>query len=181
MINRCTHVHALGPFTTHQGVRGRARFRCKAAGARLGIIRPQTTQSRRACVACTFGPRRPASCVTQCQPAQSTHCRGRQVVPHGHASQRIGGPVGSPPNTAAQAPGHDRMRGIVDKHGPTSSIQSSPSGPAVPLRLRHSQCKTLLQGPRHLIIYYLWYFTDVTAYLLKKEVEKIRLQVLFRL
>ena len=29
--------------------------------------------------------------------------------------------------------------------------------------------------------YYLWYFADVAAYLLKKEVEKIRLQVLFRL
>jgi len=29
--------------------------------------------------------------------------------------------------------------------------------------------------------YYFWYFADVVAYLLKKEVEKIRLQVLFRL
>ena len=27
----------------------------------------------------------------------------------------------------------------------------------------------------------LWYFADVAVYLLKKEVEKIRLQVLFRL
>ena len=98
-----------------------------------------------------------ATCVVRhAMPASSEYTlQRRQVVPHGHASQRIGGPVGSPPNTAAQAPGHDRMRGIVDKHGPTSSIQSSPSGPAVPLRLRHSQCKTLLQSPRHLIIYYL--------------------------
>jgi len=32
-----------------------------------------------------------------------------------------------------------------------------------------------------IITYYLWYFTDVAAYLLKKEVEKTRLQVLFRL
>ena len=31
------------------------------------------------------------------------------------------------------------------------------------------------------ITYYLLYFADVAAYLLKKEVEKIRLQVLFRL
>jgi len=45
----------------------------------------------------------------------------------------------------------------------------------------HSQCKTLSQSPKHLITYYLWYFIDVAAYLLKKEVEKIRLQVLFRL
>ena len=45
----------------------------------------------------------------------------------------------------------------------------------------HSQCKTLSQSPRHLITYYLWYFADVATYLLKKEVEKIRLQVLFRL
>jgi len=41
--------------------------------------------------------------------------------------------------------------------------------------------KTLSQSPRHLITYYLWYFADVAAYLLKKEVEKISLQVLFRL
>jgi len=47
--------------------------------------------------------------------------------------------------------------------------------------LGHSQCKTLSQSPRHLTTYYLWYFADVAAYLLKKEVEKIRLQVLFRL
>jgi len=47
--------------------------------------------------------------------------------------------------------------------------------------LGHSQCKTLLQSPRQLITYYLWYFADVASYLLKKEVEKIRLQVLFRL
>jgi len=40
-----------------------------------------------------------------------------------------------------------------------------------------SQCKTLSQSPKHLIIYYLWYFTDVVAYLLKKEIEKIRLQI----
>ena len=45
----------------------------------------------------------------------------------------------------------------------------------------HSQCKTLSQSPRHLITYYLWYFADVAAYLLKKEVEKIRLQVLVRI
>ena len=31
------------------------------------------------------------------------------------------------------------------------------------------------------INYILWYFADVISYLLKKEVEKIRLQVLFRL
>ena len=47
--------------------------------------------------------------------------------------------------------------------------------------LGHSQCKTLSQSPRQLITYYLWYFADVATYLLKKEVEKIRLQVLFRL
>jgi len=47
--------------------------------------------------------------------------------------------------------------------------------------LGHSQCKTLSQSPRHLITYYLWYFADVAAYLLKKKVEKIRLQILFRL
>jgi len=44
-----------------------------------------------------------------------------------------------------------------------------------------SQCKTLSQSLRQLITYYLWYFADVAAYLLKKEVEKTRLQVLFRL
>jgi len=43
------------------------------------------------------------------------------------------------------------------------------------LFLRHSRCKTLSQSPRHLITYYLWYFADVAAYLLKKEIEKIRL------
>ena len=47
--------------------------------------------------------------------------------------------------------------------------------------LGHSQCKTLSQSPRQLITYYLWYFADMAPYLLKKEVEKIRLQVLFRL
>jgi len=47
--------------------------------------------------------------------------------------------------------------------------------------LGHFQCKTLLQSPRQLITCYLWYFADVAVYLLKKEVEKIRLQVLFRL
>jgi len=52
---------------------------------------------------------------------------------------------------------------------------------ALRLTLGHSQCKTLSQSPRHLITYYLWYFADVAAYLLKKEVKKIRLQVLFRL
>jgi len=41
--------------------------------------------------------------------------------------------------------------------------------------------KTLSQSLRQLITYYLWYFTDVAAYLLKKDVEKTRLQVLFRL
>jgi len=45
--------------------------------------------------------------------------------------------------------------------------------------LGHSQCKTLSQSPKQLITYYLWYFADVAAYLLKKDVEKIRLQVLF--
>ena len=45
----------------------------------------------------------------------------------------------------------------------------------------HSQCKTLSQSPRQLNTSYLWYFADVTAYLLKKEVEKIRFQVLFGL
>ena len=49
------------------------------------------------------------------------------------------------------------------------------------LDLGHSQCKTLSQSLRQLIIHYLWYFADVAAYLLKKEVEKIRLQILFRL
>ena len=38
--------------------------------------------------------------------------------------------------------------------------------------LGHSQCKTLSQSLRQLITYYLWYFGDVAAYLLKKEVEK---------
>jgi len=47
--------------------------------------------------------------------------------------------------------------------------------------LGHSQYKTLSQSPRQLITYYLWYFADVAVYLLKKEVEKIILQVLFRL
>jgi len=47
--------------------------------------------------------------------------------------------------------------------------------------LGHSQCNTLSQSPRQLIAYYLWYFADVAAYLLKKEVEKIKLHVLFRL
>jgi len=51
----------------------------------------------------------------------------------------------------------------------------------LPVLLGHSQCKTLSQSPRQLITYYLWYFADVALYLLKKEVEKIRLQVLFRL
>ena len=41
--------------------------------------------------------------------------------------------------------------------------------------------RALTMRPRQLITYYLWYFADVAAYLLKKEVEKIRLQVLFRL
>jgi len=41
--------------------------------------------------------------------------------------------------------------------------------------------KILSQSPRQLITYYLWYFADVTAYLLNKDIEKIRLQVLFRL
>jgi len=45
----------------------------------------------------------------------------------------------------------------------------------------HSQCKTLSQSSRQLITHYLWYFADVAAYLLKKDIEKIRLQVLFRL
>jgi len=45
----------------------------------------------------------------------------------------------------------------------------------------HSQCKTLSQSPKPLTTYYLWFFVDVAAYLLKKKVEKIRLQVLFRL
>jgi len=31
------------------------------------------------------------------------------------------------------------------------------------------------QNPRQLTTYYLWYFADVAAYLLKKEVEKIKL------
>jgi len=39
--------------------------------------------------------------------------------------------------------------------------------------LGHSQCKTLSQSPKYLITYYLWYFADAAAYLLKKEVEKI--------
>jgi len=41
--------------------------------------------------------------------------------------------------------------------------------------LGHSQCKTLSQSLRQLIKYYLWYFAEVATYLLKKEVEKIRL------
>jgi len=43
--------------------------------------------------------------------------------------------------------------------------------------LGHSQCKTLSWNLRQLITYYLYYFADVAPYLLKKEVEKIRLQV----
>ena len=57
-------------------------------------------------------------------------------------------------------------------------------GGPIDIFLGHSQCKTrktLSQSPRQLITYYLWYFADVAAYLLKKEVEKTRLQVLFRL
>jgi len=38
--------------------------------------------------------------------------------------------------------------------------------------LGHSQCKTLSQSLRQLTTYYLWYFADVVAYLLKKEVKK---------
>jgi len=49
------------------------------------------------------------------------------------------------------------------------------------LPLGHSQYNTLSQSLRQLITYDLWYFADVAVYLLKKEVEKIRLQVLFRL
>jgi len=30
----------------------------------------------------------------------------------------------------------------------------------------------LSQSPRQLTTYYLWYFADVAAYLLKKEIEK---------
>jgi len=47
--------------------------------------------------------------------------------------------------------------------------------------LRALIMQDFVQSPRQLIIYYLWYFIDATTYLLKKEVEKIRLQVLFRL
>jgi len=43
------------------------------------------------------------------------------------------------------------------------------------------KCKTLSHSLRQLTTYYLCYFADVAAYLLKKEVEKIRLKVLFRL
>jgi len=49
------------------------------------------------------------------------------------------------------------------------------------INLGHSQCKTLSQSSKQLITYYLLYFADVAAYFLKKEIEKIRLQVLFRL
>jgi len=48
-------------------------------------------------------------------------------------------------------------------------------------RIRALTMQTLFQSQRQLITYYLWYFADVAAYLLKKEIEKIRLQVLFRL
>ena len=41
-----------------------------------------------------------------------------------------------------------------------------------PAALGHSQCKTLSQSLRQLTTYYLWYFADVAAYLLKKEVKK---------
>jgi len=60
-------------------------------------------------------------------------------------------------------------------------LETTPWNRPLRLALGHSQCKTLSQSLRHLITYYLWYFADVTTYLLKKKVEKIRLQVLFRL
>ena len=58
----------------------------------------------------------------------------------------------------------------------SSSHNYDRSSAASARRQVHSQCKTLSQSPRHLITYYLWYFADVAAYLLKKEVEKIRLK-----
>jgi len=40
------------------------------------------------------------------------------------------------------------------------------------ISLGHSQCKTLSQSLRQLIMYYLWYFADVAAYLLKEKDRK---------